>query len=55
MKIGRRIAMQAYLYPEQYSALKNLSKTTGTPMQEYLRSGLDVMIEKHQKTLANEK
>lgn len=50
MKIGRQIAMTAYLKPEQKQALQKLSKTTDIPMQEYIREGVDMALEKHGQT-----
>ena len=49
MKIGRQIAMTAYLKPEQKDALAKLSKSTDIPMQEYLREGIDMVLKKYSK------
>ncbi len=49
MKIGRQIAIQAYLKPEQHKALKKLSKQLDRPMQEFLREGLDMALKKYEK------
>lgn len=47
MKIGRKIAMPCYLWPQQHKDLKQLAKRTGKPMQEHLREGVDLVLAKH--------
>lgn len=49
MKIGKKESMVAYLEPEQKVALKKLSDKTRVPMQEYLREGVDLILEKYKK------
>lgn len=49
MKIGRQIAITAYLKPEQQAALKKLSKKLDRPMQEFIREGIDLVLKKYEK------
>jgi len=45
--MGKKIMMSLYLTPEQRKALEAASKTTGRPMQEIVREGLDLALVKY--------
>ena len=46
--MGRRmVALTAYLTPEQDSMLKLLHQKTGVPVTEYIRRGVDLVLDRH--------
>ena len=45
-----KIPTTVYLEPEQQARLQDLSATTRVPMQEYLREGVDYVLDAHYKT-----
>lgn len=51
MKRGNLVQMPAYLTPKQKADLSRLSKATRVPMQEYLREGVDMVLERYKKEL----
>ncbi len=51
MRVGNREMTSIYLDPEQKEALKQLSERTRVPMQEYLREGVTLVLQKYQRRL----
>ncbi len=45
----RKAQIPFYPEPEDYAALKALSRRTGVPQQVYLREGLAYVLKKHGK------
>ncbi|MET0048218.1 MAG: ribbon-helix-helix domain-containing protein [Sedimenticola sp.] len=50
-KKQKRKMISAYLDPEQLEALKRLNKNTRVPVAEYIREGVDMVLEKYKKEL----
>jgi len=44
-----KVPTMAYLDPEQATALRDLSTTSGKPMQSYLREGVDLVLAKYRR------
>ena len=50
--VGRKkISTTVYITPEQDELLKQLSRVTKVPAAEYVREGIDLVIEKHREKL----
>lgn len=43
----RKLATTVYLTPEQDAALKQMNQQTRVPVAEYIRKGVDLVIEKY--------
>lgn len=48
-KIGNRIQIAVYISLEQKKALDELKRATRVPVQEYLREGVDCVLERYKK------
>lgn len=46
----KKISTTIYITPEQNDLLKELNQRTKVPIAEYIRQGIDLILEKH-KTL----
>ncbi|MES9957106.1 MAG: ribbon-helix-helix domain-containing protein [Sedimenticola sp.] len=51
MKIGKKESVICYLEPSQKVQLKELSKRTEIPQQEYIREAINMVLEKYKKEL----
>ncbi|MET0106194.1 MAG: ribbon-helix-helix domain-containing protein [Sedimenticola sp.] len=51
MKIGKKESVICYLEPSQKTQLKELSKRTGIPQQEYIREAINMVLERYKKEL----
>lgn len=47
----KKISTTVYITPEQDSSLKQLNKKTKVPIAEYIREGIDLVLEKHRQLL----
>ncbi len=47
----RKVATTIYITADQDRQLKLLSQTTGTPMAQFIRQGIDLLLEKHRERL----
>ncbi len=47
----RKVSTTVYITPEQDELLKKLSGTTKVPVAEYIRQGIELILEKHRDTL----
>lgn len=45
----RKVALMAYLEPEQAAALRDLSSKTGAPVNYYVRRGVDLVLAEYSK------
>jgi predicted DNA-binding protein len=54
-KRGRKVMIPVYVEPEQKEALKQLNEATRVPVAEYVREGIDMVLEKYQKHLEGNK
>jgi predicted DNA-binding protein len=45
----RKKPLTAYLEPEQWEQLTALSRRTGTPMNWYIRQGINLILEQHRR------
>ena len=43
----KKISTTIYITPEQNEALKNLNERTKVPVSEYIRQGIDLVLEKY--------
>ena len=48
----RKISTTVYLTPEQLEQLKTLSARTHVPFSEYVRQGIDLVLEKQARAAA---
>lgn len=48
---GRKVATTIYITTDQERQLKLLSQGTGTPMAQYIRDGIDLVLERHKDRL----
>ena len=47
----RKISTTVYITPEQNEQLKLLSTRTKVPVAEYIREGIDSILQRHEKSL----
>ena len=47
----KKISTTIYITPEQYELLKQLCQKTKVPVAEYIRQGIDYILEKHKEEL----
>ncbi len=47
----KKISTTVYITPEQDEALKRLNARTKVPIAEYIREGINLVLEKHEKDL----
>lgn len=47
----KKISTTVYITPEQDEALKKLNGRTKVPIAEYIREGINLVLEKHKKDL----
>ncbi len=50
----KKITTTIYITPEQNEMLKALHEKTKVPTAEYIRQGIDFILEKHRKDLPGE-
>lgn len=48
---SRKVATTIYITAEQDRQLKLLSQSTGTPVAQFIREGIDLVLEKYQHRL----
>lgn len=48
---SRKVATTIYITVEQDRQLKMLSQVTGTSMAQFIREGIDLVLDKHQDQL----
>ena len=54
-RVGNRVQVTAYLSVEQKQALDQLRAVTRVPVQEYLREGVDMVLDRYKKELRRSK
>jgi predicted DNA-binding protein len=47
----KKISTTIYITPEQNERLKELNQKTKVPVAEYIRQGIDLILEKHKEDL----
>jgi predicted DNA-binding protein len=47
----KKISTTIYITPEQNELLKQLNQKTKVPVAEYIRQGIDLILEKHKEAL----
>jgi predicted DNA-binding protein len=47
----KKISTTIYITPEQNDLLKQLNQKTKVPVAEYIRQGIDLILEKHKEEL----
>jgi predicted DNA-binding protein len=47
----KKISTTIYITPEQNERLKELNQKTKVPVAEYIRQGIDLILEKHKEEL----
>ncbi len=47
----KKISTTIYITPEQNDALKLLNERTEVPVAEYIRQGIDLVLEKYKRAL----
>jgi predicted DNA-binding protein len=47
----KKISTTIYITPEQNELLKELNQKTKVPVAEYIRQGIDLILEKHKQDL----
>lgn len=47
----KKISTTIYITPEQNELLKQLCQKTKVPVAEYIRQGIDLILEKHKEEL----
>ncbi len=47
----RKISTTIYITPEQNEALKLLNERTKVPVAEYIRQGIDLVLDKYRRAL----
>jgi predicted DNA-binding protein len=47
----KKISTTIYITPEQSELLKELNQKTKVPVAEYIRQGIDLILEKHKQDL----
>lgn len=47
----KKISTTVYITPEQNQQLKELNKKTKVPIAEFIREGIDLVLEKHRQHL----
>ncbi|MDP1824650.1 MAG: ribbon-helix-helix domain-containing protein [Archangium sp.] len=47
----KKISTTIYITPEQNELLKELNQKTKVPVAEYIRQGIDLILEKHKEDL----
>ena len=50
----KKLSTTIYITPEQDEALKQLHERTKVPVAEYIRQGIDLILEKHQRHLSRQ-
>jgi predicted DNA-binding protein len=45
--VAKKVSTTVYLTPEQLDALKALSERTRVPIAEYIREGVEMVLERH--------
>ena len=51
MESRKKISTTVYITQEQNAALKTLNKKTKVPIAEYIREGIDMVLEMHKQHL----
>lgn len=51
---GRKVATTIYITVDQDRQLKLLSQATGTSMAQYIREGIDLVLEQHRGRLPHQ-
>jgi hypothetical protein len=51
---GRKVATTIYITVDQDRQLKLLSQSTGTSMAQYIREGIDMVLEQHRAELPHQ-
>ncbi len=51
---GRKVATTIYITVEQDQQLKLLSQSTGTSMAQYIREGIDLVLDQHRGRLPHQ-
>lgn len=51
MGATRKISTTVYLTPEQVARLKRLNEATKVPVAEYVRQGIELVLEKYEPTV----
>ena len=51
---GRKVATTIYITVDQDRQLKLLSQSTGTSMAQYIREGIDLVLETHRTQLPHQ-
>ncbi len=49
--MAKKITTTVYITEEQNQLLKELNKRTKVPVAEFIREGIDLVLEKHQQSL----
>lgn len=47
----KKISTTVYITPDQNNLLKQLNQKTKVPIAEYIREGIDLVLEKHKQEL----
>ena len=47
----KKISTTIYITPEQNELLRELNQKTKVPVAEYIRQGIDLILQKHQEDL----
>ena len=50
----KKISTTIYITPEQNERLKELNQKTKVPVAEYIRQGIDLILEKHREELSGQ-
>lgn len=50
----KKVTTTIYITPEQNEQLKTLHDRTGIPIAEYVRQGIDLLLEKNQSILPHQ-
>ena len=51
----KKISTTIYITPEQNELLKELNQKTKVPVAEYIRQGIDMILEKHRQDLPGQR
>ncbi len=49
--VAKKVSTTVYLTPEQLDALKALSERTRVPVAEYIREGVEMVLQRHNADL----
>jgi predicted DNA-binding protein len=49
--VRKKVSTTVYLTEEQLRSLKSLSERTRVPIAEYIREGVDMVLERHDESL----